>query len=379
MVYYIETNIIAIIVASIMIIQNRRITSKKETSNLFMAALLRLLVLLCVSDIFAYIFRGKNLFGVFASNTVYFAVMALGTFVWFLFILVKTHSVKMLTKTTIITGIPLFVLFIGILTNYFHNFFFTVDAELLYHRGAGIYFVWIIEWAYMIAAIVVNVIAVKKEKRSFVKNEYRGYIFFFIPMFIAAASQMIFYGTTTIQIGFMVGLLLAFLNRQHYQVQKDALTGISNRNAFLTARDTLTGKPKPTHITVFMIDVDKFKTINDYYGHLKGDQALCDVACVLKESIKENKSHDLELYRFAGDEFVIIGTEINSHIPDLLISKINENLEKQNQINHENGEKYHLSLSIGYESGFCDKTDDFDKITNTADEKMYEIKSAKYI
>ena len=51
----------------------------------------------------------------------------------------------------------------------------------------------------------------KKEKRDYKRSEYIGYVFFVLPVLLAAIIQMIFYGTTTIQIGFMFSLFMAFV------------------------------------------------------------------------------------------------------------------------------------------------------------------------
>lgn len=259
MTYYIQTNLIAFLAAVILIIHSKRVTSKNSTSSMIMGGLFRLLIVLCLSDIFAYVLRGKSLIGVQISNIIYYSVMAIGSYFWFVFIVVKTNQVENLKKLFLMTCIPAVLLIIGILTNPIHGLFFSFDKNIMYHRENGIYLVWLIEWGYFTFAFVVNAIAVKKEKRSYLRNEFKGYLIFFIPMLVAAFLQMIYYGTTLVQIGFMFSLLIAYLNRQFYMVQTDALTGLNNRNAFLHTKDVLFDKAKTSDLTVFMIDVDKFK------------------------------------------------------------------------------------------------------------------------
>lgn len=377
MTYYIQTNLIAFLAAVILIIHSKRVTSKNSTSSMIMGGLFRLLIVLCLSDIFAYVLRGKSLIGVQISNIIYYSVMAIGSYFWFVFIVVKTNQVENLKKLFLMTCIPAVLLIIGILTNPIHGLFFSFDKNIMYHRENGIYLVWLIEWGYFTFAFIVNAIAVKKEKRSYLRNEFKGYLIFFIPMLVAAFLQMIYYGTTLVQIGFMFSLLIAYLNRQFYMVQTDALTGLNNRNAFLHTKDVLFDKAKTSDLTVFMIDVDKFKYINDYFGHLKGDKALTDIADVLKAVVKENSFYDLYLFRYAGDEFVIIANDLNEYGSNAIVKSIENNLKIKNEENREIGEKYVLSLSIAFENGLCSSIKDFDILYQKADEKMYEVKNSK--
>ena len=377
MTYYIQTNLIAFLAAVILIIHSKRVTSKNSTSSMIMGGLFRLLIVLCLSDIFVYVLRGKSLIGVQISNIIYYSVMAIGSYFWFVFIVVKTNQVENLKKLFLMTCIPAVLLIIGILTNPIHGLFFSFDKNIMYHRENGIYLVWLIEWGYFTFAFVVNAIAVKKEKRSYLRNEFKGYLIFFIPMLVAAFLQMIYYGTTLVQIGFMFSLLIAYLNRQFYMVQTDALTGLNNRNAFLHTKDVLFDKAKTSDLTVFMIDVDKFKYINDYFGHLKGDKALTDIADVLKAVVKENSFYDLYLFRYAGDEFVIIANDLNEYGSNVIVKSIENNLKIKNEENREIGEKYVLSLSIAFENGLCSSIKDFEILYQKADEKMYEVKNSK--
>lgn len=377
MTYYIQTNLIAFLAAVILIIHSKRVTSKNSTSSMIMGGLFRLLIVLCLSDIFAYVLRGKSLIGVQISNIIYYSVMAIGSYFWFVFIVVKTNQVENLKKLFLMTCIPAVLLIIGILTNPIHGLFFSFDKNIMYHRENGIYLVWLIEWGYFTFAFVVNAIAVKKEKRSYLRNEFKGYLIFFIPMLVAAFLQMIYYGTTLVQIGFMFSLLIAYLNRQFYMVQTDALTGLNNRNAFLHTKDVLFDKAKTSDLTVFMIDVDKFKYINDYFGHLKGDKALTDIADVLKAAVKENSFYNLYLFRYAGDEFVIIANDLNEYGSNAIVKSIENNLKIKNEENREICEKYVLSLSIAFENGLCSSIKDFDILYQKADKKMYEVKNSK--
>ena len=89
------------------------------------------------------------------------------------------------------------------------------------------------------------------------------------------------------------------------QATIDSLTGVKNRAAFdkrLQAEGRLSRRQQ-TPMAILMLDIDRFKSINDTYGHLAGDQALRLIAQTLKEKLK--RPGDL-VSRFGGEEFAII-------------------------------------------------------------------------
>lgn len=82
--------------------------------------------------------------------------------------------------------------------------------------------------------------------------------------------------------------------------QHDFLTGLHNRSKFMEDLTRLIQQEVPC--TVFMLDIDDFKNINDVYGHAAGDEALKQVA----DRMKAMQSQILTPYRYAGDEFIMI-------------------------------------------------------------------------
>ena len=104
--------------------------------------------------------------------------------------------------------------------------------------------------------------------------------------------------------------------------------------------------------------MNNLKEVNDNYGHLAGDKALLKIA----NAIRNNISKKDEAYRVGGDEFTL-----------LLYGGENEIIEVIKKINLEvidNG----YSIAVGYE--YFDGKTDFEKIYNSADQKMYINKRA---
>lgn len=87
-------------------------------------------------------------------------------------------------------------------------------------------------------------------------------------------------------------------------ISRDALTKLNNRNQLFQYLYTKLERPKwDKALYLLIMDVDSFKSINDHYGHIAGDQALKTVANCLM-SVCENQNHFI--CRYGGDEFIVI-------------------------------------------------------------------------
>lgn len=107
---------------------------------------------------------------------------------------------------------------------------------------------------------------------------------------------------------------------------EDGLTGIANRRYFeqvLAQRIAPDGKPRG-RLTLAMIDVDRFKSINDTFGHQAGDKVLKALAEILREAVRDN---DLPA-RLAGDEFVVLFDDAGSEIGEEFAQRIRDALAR---------------------------------------------------
>ena len=145
----------------------------------------------------------------------------------------------------------------------------------------------------------------------------------------------------------------------------DALTGLHNREYLQKTLRSLLEKGETG--TLFMIDLDNFKTINDTYGHIVGDKTLQHFASVLKQHARES---DI-VCRLAGDEFVVFYPSLTDRIEAGKKAEgiIRTFAEKMGAL----GYGGIVSVSIGImitEGGY-----DFQELYNKADTSLYFVKN----
>lgn len=154
-----------------------------------------------------------------------------------------------------------------------------------------------------------------------------------------------------------------------YMATHDALTGLANRNLFM---DRLTHAMARAHrcdtrLALLFLDLDKFKPVNDTYGHGVGDQLLKMVA----ERICRNVREDDTVARLSGDEFVVILESITTHQGAATAAKvIHDKLIQPFLIN---GEALNIDVSIGT-AIYPDDSEDIEELIKLADAAMYAVK-----
>ncbi len=149
------------------------------------------------------------------------------------------------------------------------------------------------------------------------------------------------------------------------QAQRDNLVGAFNRKTCeKLVRNILDNK---SYGTMFVVDLDNFKAINDVFGHHNGDKLLIQIYGLLKEIFRET---DI-IARFGGDEFVIfIQEEVNLETLEYKAKQICKKLEKTYKYKNSN---ITVSASVGIASAPFDGQD-FDRLFINADRAMYYSK-----
>jgi len=173
------------------------------------------------------------------------------------------------------------------------------------------------------------------------------------------------------------GLIIFFISMNHRNArkltnlaEKDPLTGLYNRHRFMNNLEqamTIAQRLK-TPLSLVYIDVDKFKSINDTYGHTVGDTVLCSVAKLLSTCIKRRSDY---CYRLGGDEFALILVGLDAESAKSMI----DTAMAKNISNFPLLTNYKVTLSYG--ASELQENDTDQQFLHRADSKMYQAKRAK--
>jgi len=145
-------------------------------------------------------------------------------------------------------------------------------------------------------------------------------------------------------------------------LRKEAIEGTLDR---LKAECDAEGYP----LSILVIDLDNFKSYNDKYGHLKGDEALKYFASTLRLSMEES---DHFIFRFGGDEFLVVFPEKSPHETYLIANGIKKNLKIRPFLSK--GHLFKMTFSGGIASYPSDGHNIEDLFKN-ADKAMYFSKT----
>lgn len=141
---------------------------------------------------------------------------------------------------------------------------------------------------------------------------------------------------------------LSRLSEAHIVLQDlttiDTVTGIRNRQYFDDMLSQEWGRALRQHypLTMLILDIDKFKNVNDTYGHLAGDESLAAVAKVIDSSF--NRPSDV-VARYGGEEFVVILPYVERSVACRMSEQVRSRIEKLTII--ADGHEIKLTVSIG--------------------------------
>ncbi|PLX42190.1 MAG: hypothetical protein C0609_10180 [Deltaproteobacteria bacterium] len=153
----------------------------------------------------------------------------------------------------------------------------------------------------------------------------------------------------------------------------DALTCLYNRRAFFTLgkRQLKLALRTKSSVTLYFIDLDGLKKINDEIGHATGDKYLQGAAEVFKETFRES---DL-VARIGGDEFAALAVEAEEDGEGTIEARLVKRVNNYNAKHAKDGGL--LSLSVGKAICAAGNNCTLEALLSAADRKMYEVKKAK--
>lgn len=245
-------------------------------------------------------------------NVIYFILIALLSFHWFLYSEAEQNSVFVRLKSGKIA-------------------YMTAEVAIFVMMGAVMYIDWPrLKYEFMAETIISFMPAfyscMRALHKSFkaeyyeARNNYRIIASFSILPLILIVIQTFTPMIPSFVCGITLSYMMVYSNKQKAMISKDALTGISNREAFDKYISSKTRNISDhSKLYIVMMDVDHFKEINKKYGPLEGDKAIQATAFALKETAAE---YDFYVARYDADDFAAVVETTSGNMMGLICKKI---------------------------------------------------------
>ena len=162
--------------------------------------------------------------------------------------------------------------------------------------------------------------------------------------------------------------LLVLNEKLEEMAHVDSLTGAYNRRYFYEITDKLLSftKREKKPLSIAMIDIDKFKDVNDTYGHDVGDEVLK----VLVNEIKNNIRESDVFVRYGGEEFILLLPNTDLEHALVITQKLRIIIESTRKVD---GLRFTVSIGV---AAFVDSKDDIESLVKKSDKALYEAKNS---
>ena len=251
--------------------------------------------------------------------------------------------------------------FLILVLNIKSGFFFYINTENYFTQGSK-YFIRSIFSYSPLLIIAYDFISARK---FFKEHHLYMVIFIVILCFIGSTLDILFKTANLILPCLTAALLYAYFFIIRTDIQIDVLTGLGNRYSFNEFIDKLSRLNTGEAHAIVMIDMDHFKEINDTLGHQEGDNALRDMAAIIKSCIR---SSDFAA-RYGGDEF-ILATNAKFQI-EKLMERIQQAIGIQNE---RHIRPFDIQISYGYDIFTNDGSQTIEEFLAHIDRLMYKHK-----
>ena len=318
-------------------------------------------------DVLWLLVEGRRFPGAITANRVINALYLAGGVIlgciWYLYVL-ETLGYTITRRLQTVVMLPgLFFLLLNIISIW-TGWVFTVSPENVYAHGPLFWLQTIGAYGMLAIPLVHLVVRLIRRVTPPPRNVVLNLLsFYFIPI-IGAIVSLFYTGMPGSWTCAAISLVLLYINDQDREIIRDGLTGLNNRKTLdgVFPEYVKTGEP----LYLFMMDLDRFKQINDTYGHPVGDQALVAAASLLSASMVGRKGI---LVRYGGDEFLIMGFFEDDAGADAFKQAI---LQRFDDYRREHKPPYWFAMSIGYSRYRPGQT--LEALIDQADHALYQEK-----
>jgi diguanylate cyclase (GGDEF)-like protein len=253
---------------------------------------------------------------------------------------------------------------ISVIVNLPLGYFFTISADNRYEPGK----LYLLRLLISYSAAALIIIDMFPASKHFKQSQMYLAIFFMLITGTGAALDIALKSGSLVWPCFSAAVLYFYFFIIQSDSKIDSLTGIGNRYSFNEFISKLSRQNTREDYSIVMIDLDRFKEINDTLGHLEGDNALRDMAVIIKGCIR----HSDFAARYGGDEFVL-ATKAENDIQRLM-ERIQGAIDLQNKMRVR---PYQLYMSYGHDVYTTNSGRSIEGFINHIDSLMYKHKEER--
>lgn len=345
--YYLELKVLCLAIAAWIVYRMKTVSSGLETANLIFLKMVYITAGMIFVETVGFLSDGHEGTFFFYFNYVLGAIRIIqsvfATYIWLLYTYHFLHPATTIRRHTHLLIVSPALIFTAMVICSIHTgWVFYVDRDTnVFHLGHGAIIYRILTYGYFAVASHLTLLLFLKEKDKMMRSKYMSMLSFIL---FPIASGVITAIRPDLQIAWQFitfSLFFVFTELQFAQISRDGLTGINNRTSFNLYVRNLADYKGGKQIFLFMMDVNKFKVINDKYGHPEGDSALIETAKVIRKVFDRSGSY---FARYGGDEFAAFVPCSESEA-----AGFKETLYDSFAIyNVYSGKPYQLTVSVGY-------------------------------
>ena len=272
-------------------------------------------------------------------------------------------------RSKILLQLPIWISAYLSLSSVWTGWIFTVSAGNVYRRGPLYALQFVIPLVYMLSDSIAAMYIGLHTQQTRIRKKAFTFAFILILPVVGSFLELLIPSLTIVAIFVTVSMISVIFDFQQQQITRDSLTQLSNRCALMQHLEERLAHPAKGNIYLIFADIDYFKSINDTYGHLEGDHALCYVADALRTVCR---SSDAFPARISGDEFVIVFTAKS----DATAEKFRDSVKEA--VLHVSGQlPYRLAISAGLARSTEADRENASAFLDRADAALYEDKKKR--
>ena len=309
--------------------------------------------------------------GLIAAKTIYFFSTALMCFCWFVYFEHLQGSPFVKSRLNVlISSCLVWIMGVLLVINLFTGIFFYVK-DGTYYRGSWFILQYVLAYVYVFGASGRALIGLLHERNLPKRRLLVSLALFPVAPAGAGIIQFIYPQLPVACVTLSLATLILYQTGLDDMISIDPLTKLNNRKQLSFYYEQWQHREESTPLYLLLIDANKFKAINDTYGHIQGDKALEKIADALRISCG-GLYYRANIARYGGDEFVMLVRAEDEAEIEGLKNRINQNLA---EMNREADTPYDLSVSIGIAR--AEREESLKEVIEKADKELYEEKRSQ--